>query len=102
MIPSHAHPSDRAFGEHRSPVLQSVGTHGWLAPSLLAAEDHSRARRARAEQDRRLAEAGMPPRGIRAVASSLQEATGSVLIRFGKRLRGAPVPAGATGKVPLA
>ncbi|MDP9356299.1 MAG: hypothetical protein M3R02_13645 [Chloroflexota bacterium] len=102
MIPYHPHPSDRAFGERQVHMLRLVGDYGRLVGHRLVAEDQHRAAVAFAERERRITEAGLHHPGIGMVVSSLRVATGSVLIRVGKRLRGAPVPASAPAEVPLA
>ncbi len=95
MIPYHPDPGDHALGERRDHRLLTAGDYGRLSGHRMAAEDHAQAWIARAEQDRRLAEAGVHPPGMAALVAILREATSVVLIRVGERLRGAPQPAPA-------
>lgn len=101
MIPYHPHSSKRAFG-HQAHVLLTAGDYGQLSGHRIAAQDHARSWAARAEQDRRMAEAGMRTRGFTPFFASLRYATGVALIRIGERLRGAPVVPAAPAEAPLA
>ncbi|MDP9369472.1 MAG: hypothetical protein M3Q03_14555 [Chloroflexota bacterium] len=103
MIPYHSHATQPAFGEGPARIPLTAGDYGRLSGHRIVAEDHARAWIARAEQDRRLAEAGVHPPGIVALVVALREATGVALIQAREWLRGVPPtatdPASGDGSV---
>ncbi len=103
MIPYHSHAAQPAFGKGSVRLPLTAGDYGRLSSHRIAAEEHARAGIARAEQDRRLAEAGVHPPGIVALVVALRKATDVALIQAGEWLRGVPPtatdPASGDGSV---
>ncbi len=102
MGPYHHHPSDRSFRERQSRMVRAVGDYGRHVSYHIAAEEHHRSAVVYADRERRVAEAGLHPSGIRPSIVAMRQATGAVVIRIGERLRGTPVPATTTVEVHLA
>lgn len=102
MVPYHPHPSDRAFVERQAHMLRIVGDYGRLVGHRLVAEDQHRAAVAFAERERGITEAGLRGPGVRPSILSLRQVMGTIVIRVGERLRGAPMSASTPAEVPLA